>query len=61
MNKVKEIFELFIVLALVIACHVVRKAEHLERPAFDKQGYRGWRGLMPENTLPVMLAARFGR
>lgn len=26
-------------------------------PAFDKQGHRGCRGLMPENTLPAMLKA----
>lgn len=26
-------------------------------PAFDKQGHRGCRGLMPENTIPAMLHA----
>ena len=26
-------------------------------PAFDKEGHRGCRGLMPENTLPAMLKA----
>lgn len=26
-------------------------------PAFDKQGHRGCRGLMPENTIPAMLYA----
>jgi glycerophosphoryl diester phosphodiesterase len=26
-------------------------------PAFDKQGHRGCRGLMPENTIPAMLEA----
>jgi glycerophosphoryl diester phosphodiesterase len=26
-------------------------------PAFDKQGHRGCRGLMPENTIPAMLRA----
>ncbi|RDV16639.1 glycerophosphodiester phosphodiesterase [Pontibacter diazotrophicus] len=26
-------------------------------PAFDKQGHRGGRGLMPENTVPAMLKA----
>ena len=26
-------------------------------PAFDKQGHRGCRGLMPENTLPAMIKA----
>lgn len=57
MNKVKEAFELFIVLALVIACHVARKTEQVQLPAFDKQGHRGCRGLMPENTLAAMLEA----
>ena len=26
-------------------------------PAFDKEGHRGCRGLMPENTIPAMLKA----
>jgi len=29
----------------------------LQLPAFDKQGHRGCRGLMPENTLPALLHA----
>lgn len=29
----------------------------LQVPAFDQQGHRGCRGLMPENTLPAMLHA----
>ncbi|MFM9644504.1 glycerophosphodiester phosphodiesterase family protein, partial [Streptomyces turgidiscabies] len=28
-----------------------------ELPAFDYQGHRGCRGLMPENTIPAMLKA----
>ncbi|HEX7847291.1 MAG TPA: glycerophosphodiester phosphodiesterase [Chitinophagaceae bacterium] len=28
-----------------------------ELPAFDKEGHRGCRGLMPENTIPAMLKA----
>jgi glycerophosphoryl diester phosphodiesterase len=37
--------------------------KHLQKPplgglgAFDKQGHRGCRGLMPENTIPAMLKA----
>jgi glycerophosphoryl diester phosphodiesterase len=27
------------------------------KPSFDKQGHRGCRGLMPENTIPAMLKA----
>jgi glycerophosphoryl diester phosphodiesterase len=26
-------------------------------PGFDKQGHRGCRGLMPENTIPAMIKA----
>ncbi len=29
----------------------------VELPQFDKQGHRGSRGLMPENTIPAMLTA----
>jgi glycerophosphoryl diester phosphodiesterase len=57
MNKAKEVLELFLILALVIACHVTRKTEQAVLPAFDKEGHRGCRGLMPENTLPAMLEA----
>lgn len=57
MNKAKEVFELFLILAMVIACHVARKSEQAMLPSFDKEGHRGCRGLMPENTLPAMLSA----
>lgn len=57
MNKAKEAAELFLILALVIACHVSRKTEQAVLPTFDKEGHRGCRGLMPENTLPAMLSA----
>jgi glycerophosphoryl diester phosphodiesterase len=57
MNKAKEVLELFLILALVIACHVTRKTEQAMLPQFDKEGHRGCRGLMPENTLPAMLSA----
>lgn len=57
MNKAKEFTELFLILALVIACHVARKTEQAVLPQFDREGHRGCRGLMPENTLPAMLHA----
>jgi len=57
MNKAKEFSELFLILALVIACHVARKTEQAVLPQFDRVGHRGCRGLMPENTLPAMLSA----
>ena len=57
MNRIREIGELLIVLAFVIGCHTSKKSAQLVLPAFDKQGHRGCRGLMPENTLPAMLKA----
>jgi glycerophosphoryl diester phosphodiesterase len=57
MNKIKEAVELFIILALVVACHVARNATQAPLPAFDKEGHRGCRGIMPENTIPAMLKA----
>ena len=33
------------------------KSNNMQVPAFDKQGHRGCRGLMPENTIPAMLHA----
>ncbi len=57
MNKAKEFIELFLILALVIACHVARKTEQAVLPQFDREGHRGCRGVMPENTLPAMLHA----
>lgn len=33
------------------------KSSAMQVPAFDKQGHRGCRGLMPENTIPAMLKA----
>lgn len=31
--------------------------DNFQKPAFDVQGHRGCRGLMPENTIPAMLKA----
>ena len=57
MNKIGEVFELLIALALVVACHVTKKTGQAMLPPFDKEGHRGCRGLMPENTIPAMLKA----
>jgi glycerophosphoryl diester phosphodiesterase len=57
MIKVREVAELFVVVALVFACHVARKTEDPVLPAFDIEGHRGCRGLMPENTIPAMMKA----
>ena len=51
---------------LVTSCSTTKKTAALNSkqlasaiglPAFDKQGHRGCRGLMPENTIPAMLHA----
>lgn len=51
------------VICFFAACHVSQKAQQADDlknnmpTAFDKQGHRGCRGLMPENTVPAMLNA----
>jgi len=49
--------------ATLSACHSTKKAQKdplaetlkaLDLPAFNKEGHRGTRGLMPENTIPAM-------
>ncbi|MES2004169.1 MAG: glycerophosphodiester phosphodiesterase family protein [Bacteroidota bacterium] len=42
---------------LLTACFGGHKSQRLEVKNFDKQGHRGCRGLMPENTIPAMLKA----
>jgi glycerophosphoryl diester phosphodiesterase len=53
----KEVFESFCVSAFIIACHVSKNAWANMFPAFDKEGQRGCRGLMPENIIPAVLKA----
>lgn len=45
-----------ILLFFSAACGAVRLKQSLKMP-FDKEGHRGCRGLMPENTIPAMLKA----
>src|SRR5687768_11845425 len=48
----------FVLLLLFITgCHSVKKQPVLPISSFDKQGHRGCRGIMPENTIPAMLRA----
>lgn len=53
----------FVILAAVIilagACTTIQKnsTSSTKSATFDKQGHRGSRGLMPENTIPAMLNA----
>jgi len=57
MLKVRDATELVLIVALVFACHVSKKTEDPLLPAFDIEGHRGCRGLMPENTVPAMMKA----
>jgi len=57
MRRFKDGTELLLVVALIVACHASKKMDHPPMPAFDKEGHRGCRGLMPENTVPAMLKA----
>jgi glycerophosphoryl diester phosphodiesterase len=48
----------WIVFFLITACTSANRSQHMPAlPKFDKQGHRGCRGLMPENTLSAMLKA----
>jgi glycerophosphoryl diester phosphodiesterase len=47
-------------MAVFTACHSAHKATTtttMKLPAFNKEGHRGTRGLMPENTIPAMYKA----
>ena len=50
----KPIFFLF---GMLLMINKLSFAQNKSVPAFDKQGHRGCRGLMPENTIPAMLHA----
>lgn len=56
MGKITELGELLLIVVLVVACHATKNTNTV-LPAFDKEGHRGCRGLMPENTIPAMLKA----
>lgn len=57
MKRTKEALELFLVIAIIVSCHAVKKTTEMQLPVFDKEGHRGCRGLMPENTIPAMIKA----
>ena len=52
----KYISLIFIIL-LFSACKSTKNAAGMNNISFDKEGHRGCRGLMPENTIPAMLKA----
>ncbi len=51
--------ELLILLSLILmmGCRNTKNLYNVPLPVFDKEGHRGCRGLMPENTLPAMIKA----
>jgi len=56
MDRSKDILRLLCILLFVVACHMAKTASINVHP-IDTQGHRGCRGLMPENTIPAMIAA----
>lgn len=48
---------LFFSLVFTVGCFTARQKHTLETNNFDREGHRGCRGLMPENTIPAMLKA----
>ena len=55
--RIRDLIELVLLIGIVVACHVAKKPDSFALPVFDKQGHRGCRGLMPENTIPAMIKA----
>ncbi len=47
----------WILFICMIACKSTQQNKAMQVLPFDKQGHRGGRGLMPENTIPAMLNA----
>jgi glycerophosphoryl diester phosphodiesterase len=56
MNRFKDMLRLLCILIFVVACHMAKTA-NTGFATIDTQGHRGCRGLMPENTIPAMIAA----
>ncbi|RYY30765.1 MAG: glycerophosphodiester phosphodiesterase [Chitinophagaceae bacterium] len=64
MKRKSTFFALFSICILLCSCDATRQpSSGVEQQsaglpgAFDKQGHRGSRGLMPENTIPAMIKA----
>jgi len=50
-------FILLLSASMVYSCSSTKNSTGMKLPAFDKEGHRGCRGLMPENTIPAMIKA----
>src|SRR6059058_1963424 len=53
----KHFFFTCILLSIISSCNTTKSTQPITRSPFDKQGHRGCRGIMPENTIPAMLKA----
>ncbi len=54
----KTYFSVTLLLLFVfLSCKTSQQNKSMDLPAFDNEGHRGCRGLMPENTVPAMLHA----
>src|SRR5580765_1631043 len=47
----------FSLLIILSSCKTSKTTQTIMLPGFDKEGHRGCRGLMPENTIPAMIKA----
>ncbi|MEJ7589288.1 MAG: glycerophosphodiester phosphodiesterase family protein [Ferruginibacter sp.] len=55
---IKYLFTIGLTLSIILlSCKTPKTTQAIILPGFDKQGHRGCRGLMPENTIPAMLKA----
>lgn len=60
MNKKRILQNALALACFVAACNMSRQTESSStfmQLTFDKEGHRGCRGLMPENTIPAMITA----
>lgn len=57
MKRMRKITALILIAGFVVSCHSAQKNQVTVDPVFDKEGHRGCRGLMPENTIPAMIKA----
>lgn len=59
-NKIMKTFistrSTYLVLIIMLSC-APSKFVKIKLPVFDKEGHRGCRGLLPENTIPAMIKA----
>jgi glycerophosphoryl diester phosphodiesterase len=53
--KIANVF--LVTLVFLTACLSKKTSTPISSMSFDKQGHRGCRGLMPENTIPAMIKA----